>query len=64
MKLKVKKLIKKLNNSMFDVAAAPMYIMLFGVPALIGLLIGLLVWFAVKAIMKIYQNKKREEENH
>ena len=64
MKLKVKKLIKKLNNSMFDVAAAPMYIMLFGVPALIGLLIGLLVWFAVKAIMKIYQNKRREEENH
>lgn len=64
MKLKVKKLIKKLNNSMFDVAAAPMYIMLFGVPALIGLLIGLLVWFAVKTIMKIYQNKRREEENH
>ena len=64
MKLKVKKLIKKLNNSMFDVAAAPMIIMLFGVPALIGLLIGLLVWFAVKTIMKIYQNKRREEENH
>lgn len=64
MKLKVKKMIKKLNNRMFDMAAAPMYIMLFGVPALIGLLIGLLVWFAVKAIMKIYQNKKREEENH
>ena len=64
MKLKVKKLIKKLNNSMFDMAAAPMYIMLFGVPALIGLLIGLLVWFAVKTIMKIYQNKRREEENH
>ena len=58
MKPKVKKLIKKLNNSMFDVAAAPMYIMLFGVPALIGLLIGLLVWFAVKTIMKIYQNKR------
>ena len=64
MKLKVKKLIKKLNNSMFDVAAAPLIIMLFGVPALIGLLIGLLVWFAVKTIMKIYQNKRREEENH
>ena len=64
MKLKVKKMIKKLNNRMFDMAAAPMYIMLFGVPALIGLLIGLLVWFAVKTIMKIYQNKKREEEKH
>ena len=64
MKLKVKKMIKKLNNCMFDVAAAPMYIMLFGVPALIGLFLGFLLWFAVKAIMKIYQDKKREEEKH
>lgn len=64
MKQKWNRLIKKLNNRMFDVAAAPMYIMLFGVPALIGLFIGLLVWFAVKAIMKIYQDKKREEEKH
>ena len=61
MKQKLTKLTKKLNNCMFDVAAAPMLIMLFGVPVLLGLLVGVLVWLAVKAVMKIYKNKKRED---
>ena len=64
MKLKVKKLIKKLNNSMFDVAAAPLFIVIFGIPILLALAVAGLVYFAVKAVMKIYQNKRREEENH
>lgn len=63
MKQKLNRLIKKLNNSMFDVAAAPMYIMLFGMPALLGLGIGLLVWLAVRTVVKISRRKKQEDDN-
>ena len=44
MKQRLNKLIKKLNNSMFDVAAAPMFIVMFGVPILLfAIVAGLLV---------------------
>ncbi|MBR4409814.1 MAG: hypothetical protein IKT31_00700 [Firmicutes bacterium] len=63
MKLKVKKLIKKLNNSMFDVAAAPLLIVIFGIPILLALAVAGLVYFAVKAVIKISREKKQEERD-
>ena len=44
MKQRLNKLIKKLNNSMFDVAAAPMFIVMFGVPILLVLILGISVY--------------------
>ncbi len=63
MEKKLRKLIKKLNNRMFDVAAAPMFIVIFGVPVLLALAVAGLVYFAVKAVMKINREKKREEDD-
>ena len=61
MKAKLNNLRKKLNNSMFDVVAAPMYIMIFGAPVLLAILvIGLLV-LAFKALKKIDREKKDKE---
>ena len=63
MKQRLNKLIKKLNNSMFDVAAAPMFIVMFGVPILLVLIIAGLIYLAVKAIAKINREKKREDRD-
>lgn len=63
MKQRLNKLIKKLNNSMFDVAAAPMFIVMFGVPILLVLIIAGLIYLAVKAIAKINREKKREDND-
>ena len=63
MKQRLNKLIKKQNNSMFDVAAAPMFIVMFGVPILLVLIIAGLIYLAVKAIAKINREKKREDND-
>lgn len=63
MKQRLNKLIKKLNNSMFDVAAAPMFIVMFGVPILLVLIIAGLIYLAVKTIAKINREKKREDND-
>ncbi len=63
MKQKLNKLIKKLNNSMFDVAAAPMFIVMFGVPILLVLIIAGLIYLAVKAIAKINREKKQGDRD-
>jgi len=63
MKQRLSKLIKKLNNSMFDVAAAPMFIVIFGVPVLLVLIIAGLIFLAVKTIAKINREKKREDND-
>lgn len=63
MKQRLNKLIKKLNNSMFDVAAAPMFIVIFGVPILLVLIIAGLIYLAVKTIAKINREKKREDND-
>ena len=58
MKQRLNKLAKKMNNRMFDVAAAPMYVMIFGAPVLLAILvIGLLI-LAFKALKKIDREKK------
>ena len=51
MKQKRNQWIKKLNNSMFDVAAAPMLIVIFGVPVLLALIVGCLVSFIVSMLV-------------
>ena len=61
MKQKRNQWIKKLNNSMFDVAAAPMLIVIFGVPVLLALIVGCLVYFAVKKIRQISREKNQEK---
>ena len=58
MKQKLKKLRKKLNHRMFDVAAAPMYLMIFGVPVLLAILVVGLLILAFKALKKIDREKK------
>ena len=63
MKQRLSKLIKKLNNSMFDVAAAPTFIVIFGVPVLLVLIIAGLIFLAVKTIAKINREKKREDND-
>ncbi len=63
MKQRLNKLIKKLNNSMFDVAAAPIFIVMFGVPILLVLIIAGLIYLAVKTIAKINREKKREDND-
>ena len=63
MKQRLNKLIKKLNNSMFDVAAAPIFIVMFGVPILLVLIIAGLIYLAVKAIAKINREKKQGDHD-
>ena len=58
MKAKLNKLVKKLNNRMFDVAAAPMYIMIFGAPILLAIVVVGLLFLAFKALKKIDREKK------
>jgi hypothetical protein len=48
---------------MFDVAAAPLLIVIFGIPILLALAVAGLVYFAVKAVMKISREKKQEERD-
>ena len=59
MKQKLKKLTQKVNNRVFDVAAAPMFIVIFGVPILLILAVAGLIFLAVKAVMKISREKKQ-----
>ena len=53
----------KMNRRMFDVAAAPMYIMIFGVPILLFILVAGLLVLAFKALQKINWEKKKEKDD-
>ena len=63
MKQRIEKLAKKLNNRMFDVAAAPMYMVIFGAPLLLALVIAGLIYLAVKTVAKINREKKQGEDD-
>ena len=54
--------IKKISCTAFDVAAAPMFIVVFGVPALLIIAAAAIGIFAVKKIMKISREKKSGRE--
>ena len=58
MKAKLNNLVKKVNWRMYDVAAAPMYIMIFGAPVLLAILVVGLLVLAFKALKKIDREKK------
>lgn len=60
MKERFEKVLKKMSCTAFDVAAAPMYIVIFGVPALLIAAVGLICFFAVRKIIKISKEKKTE----
>ena len=62
MKEKLRKLSKKVNNRMFDVAAAPMFIMLFGVPILLFFAVAWLLVMAFRALQKIDWDKKKQKD--
>ncbi|MBQ4650685.1 MAG: hypothetical protein IJB73_08290 [Firmicutes bacterium] len=57
----INKMIKKVNNSVFDVAAAPMYIAFIGLPVLFIVVAALICFFAVRAIIKISREKKAKK---
>lgn len=48
MKTRLNNLRKKVNNSMFDVAAAPLLIMVLGLPVLLIVVVTALLIFALK----------------
>ena len=60
MRNKTERLFKKMSNTAFDVAAAPILIVAFGFPVLLILVIVLMVVMAVRRIIKI--NKKGKED--
>lgn len=66
MKTKVNRLLKQraraVNRCMFDVAAAPMFLVIFGVPIFLGLIVVCLVYFAVKKIRQISREKNTEKD--
>ncbi|MBQ8563372.1 MAG: hypothetical protein IJ443_05750 [Firmicutes bacterium] len=59
----LKRLVKKLNNRMFDVAAAPMFIVVFGVPILLFAIVAGLLVLAFKALAKINWEKKKQKDD-
>ena len=60
MKERFGKLVKKMSCTAFDVAAAPMFIVAFGLPVLLIVVTVLMVVGAVSKIVKI--NKKGKED--
>jgi len=56
----MKKLAKKLSSTMFDVAAAPLLLVIFGIPILIVTIIVVLIIVTVKLIVKA--RKKNMEQ--
>lgn len=63
MKTMLEKMRNKINRCMFDVAAAPMFIVIFGVPILLAVIIIGLIYLAVKALTKISREKKQEDRD-
>ena len=60
MRKRFDKLLKQMSCTAFDVAAAPMIIVAFGLPVLLIAVIVLMVVSAVRRIVKI--NKKGKED--
>lgn len=63
MRTKLEKMRNKINRCAFDVAAGPLLLMLFGVPLLLAVIVAGLVFLAVRAVIKISREKKREDNN-
>jgi len=62
MRNKTERLFKKMSNTAFDVAAAPMFIVAFGFPVLIFAVEVLIAVWAVSRINRI--NKMDKEGSH
>ena len=55
-------MMRRVNNTAFDVAAAPMFIVALGVPVLLIVAAVLICFFAVKKITAISREKKAAEK--
>ena len=62
MKTRLNNLRKKVNNSMFDVAAAPLLIMVLGLPVLLIVVVTALLIFALKKIGQISKARKAQQQ--
>ena len=62
MKTRLNNLRKKVNNSMFDVAAAPMFIVILGLPVLLIVVVTALLIFALKKIGQISKARKAQQQ--
>lgn len=62
MKTRLNNLRKKVNNSMFDVAAAPLLIMVLGLPVLLIVVVTALLIFALKKIGQISKARKEQQQ--
>lgn len=56
----MKKLCKKLNHTLFDVATGPFVLMLIGIPLLIVILVILLIWVSIVLIRKAYLKSQQD----
>ena len=62
MKTRLNNLRKKVNSSMFDVAAAPMILVMFGMPLVLVIVTGALIGLAFSKISQISRKKKKDKE--
>jgi len=62
MKTRLNNLRKKVNSSMFDVAAAPMILVMFGMPLVLVIVTGALIGLAFSKISQISREKKKDKE--
>lgn len=62
MRKNFEKMIRKLSCTAFDVAAAPMFIVAFGVPLLMIIAVVAVSLFAFKTILRISREKKARRE--
>ena len=62
MKTRLNNLRKKVNSSMFDVAAAPMILVMFGMPLVLVIVTGALIGLAFSKISQIRREKKQDKE--
>jgi len=63
----MRKLAKKMNNTLFDVAAGPLFIVLFGIPILILVVVIILIVVTIRLIKRARKKntevKESPEEN-
>ena len=62
MRTKLEKMRNKINRCAFDVAAAPMFIVMFGVPILLFAIVAGLLVLAFRALQKINWEKKKQKD--
>ena len=58
----MRKIAKKLSSMMFDVAAGPLFLVIFGIPILIIVIVVVLIIVSVRLIMKARKKNIAEKE--